>query len=92
MRELLRRVPDLERALSRLALDRGGPRDLAAVRDALAQAGRLRAALPEELPEVLTAARAALAGQEALLGLLDAGAGRRAAASRARRRLRGAGP
>ena len=73
VRELLRRVPDLERALSRLALDRGGPRDLAAVRDALAQAGRLRAALPEELPEVLTAARAALAGQEALLGLLDAG-------------------
>ena len=38
----LRRVPDLERALSRLALDRGGPRDLAAVRDGLAQAERLR--------------------------------------------------
>ena len=38
----LRRVPDLERALSRLALDRGGPRDLAAIRDGLAQAERLR--------------------------------------------------
>ena len=33
VRELLRQVPDLERALSRLALERGGPRDLAAVRD-----------------------------------------------------------
>ena len=41
-REALRRVPDLERALSRLALDRGGPRDLAAIRDGLAQAERLR--------------------------------------------------
>ena len=49
-RDLLRRVPDLERALSRLALDRGGPRDLAAVRDGLAQAERLRAALADDLP------------------------------------------
>jgi DNA mismatch repair protein MutS len=72
VRGLLRRVPDLERALSRLALDRGGPRDLAAVRDALGQAERLRAALPEELPEVLAAARAALVGQERLVRLLDA--------------------
>jgi DNA mismatch repair protein MutS len=35
VRDLLKRVPDLERACSRLGLDRGGPRDLAAVRDAL---------------------------------------------------------
>ena len=34
-RELLRRCPDIERAVSRLSLGRGGPRDLAAVRDAL---------------------------------------------------------
>ena len=33
-------VPDIDRALSRLALDRGGPRDLAAIRAAMAQAGR----------------------------------------------------
>jgi len=31
LRAALRRVPDMERALSRLALDRGGPRDLAAL-------------------------------------------------------------
>src|SRR5215510_7221755 len=37
LRERLRRVPDLERALSRLTLGRGGPRDLAATRDALAE-------------------------------------------------------
>jgi DNA mismatch repair protein MutS len=71
-REALRRVPDLERALSRLALDRGGPRDLAAVRDGLAQAERLHAALPDGLPPVLAEARTALAGHEPLAGLLDA--------------------
>jgi DNA mismatch repair protein MutS len=42
-RTLLRRCPDLERALGRLWLGRGGPRDLAAVRDALAVAAELRA-------------------------------------------------
>ena len=72
MRELLRRTPDLERALSRLALDRGGPRDLAAIRDGLAQAGRLGAALAGELPEVLAAARAATEGHEALAARLEA--------------------
>ena len=39
LRGALKAVPDLDRALSRLALDRGGPRDLGAVRAALAQAG-----------------------------------------------------
>jgi DNA mismatch repair protein MutS len=36
VREALRRVPDIDRALSRLALDRGGPRDLTAIRAGLA--------------------------------------------------------
>ena len=72
VRAHLRKVPDLERALSRLALDRGGPRDLAVVRDGLAQAVRLHAALPHELPEVLAAARAALAGHGELTDLLEA--------------------
>ena len=35
LRDALRRVPDLERALSRLTAGRGGPRDLAAIRDGL---------------------------------------------------------
>ncbi len=45
LREKLRRVPDVERALSRISLGRGGPRDLANVRDALAEAPGLRALL-----------------------------------------------
>ena len=42
---LLRKVPDLERALSRIALDRGGPRDLAAIRDGIAQAAGIHGGL-----------------------------------------------
>ncbi|MDA0231323.1 MAG: DNA mismatch repair protein MutS [Proteobacteria bacterium] len=51
MRSALRAFPDIERALSRLTIGRGGPRDLAAVRDGLALAPRLRAILdkPGEL-------------------------------------------
>ncbi len=45
VREMLRRTPDLERSLARLALGRGGPRDLASVRDALKQAESIRSAL-----------------------------------------------
>ncbi|MFD2238820.1 DNA mismatch repair protein MutS [Aureimonas populi] len=38
LREALRGLPDLERALSRLSLDRAGPRDLGAVRETLGRA------------------------------------------------------
>ena len=37
-REFLRQCADVERALARLSLGRGGPRDLACIRDTLAQA------------------------------------------------------
>ncbi len=43
LRDALRKVPDLDRALSRLALDRGGPRDLAAIRNGLEQADKIAA-------------------------------------------------
>ena len=39
LRQALRRAPDIERALSRLLIGRGGPRDLAALGDGLAAAG-----------------------------------------------------
>jgi DNA mismatch repair protein MutS len=42
LRELLRRCPDMERSLSRLTLGRGGPRDLAAIRDGLERADEIR--------------------------------------------------
>ncbi|MBP1805161.1 DNA mismatch repair protein MutS [Rubellimicrobium aerolatum] len=70
VREALRGAPDMDRALSRLALDRGGPRDLGALRDALRAAERVAGLLgPEALPGVL--AGAGLVGPEGLAGLLD---------------------
>ena len=72
LREALRRAPDIDRALARLGLDRGGPRDLAAIRAGLDQAGRIAAMLPPDAPQVLTDAARDLAGHEALVGLLDA--------------------
>jgi DNA mismatch repair protein MutS len=42
LRERLRHCPDIERALTRLSLGRGGPRDLAALRDALGETATLR--------------------------------------------------
>ncbi len=54
-REVLSQTPDLERALSRLTLGRGGPRDLAAVRDGLAQTRRLKDALGQSRLGVLPA-------------------------------------
>ena len=44
-RALLRQCPDMERALSRLTLGRGGPRDLACVRDGLVRAAEMRRVL-----------------------------------------------
>jgi DNA mismatch repair protein MutS len=49
LREALKRSADIERAMARLALGRGGPRDLAALRDTLTESAgirRLLAAVP----------------------------------------------
>ena len=73
LRDRLRKAPDVDRALSRLALDRGGPRDLVAIRTALAEAEALAALRGgRDLPELLSDALAALGGHESLLALLDA--------------------
>ena len=72
LREALRRVPDLDRALSRLGLDRGGPRDLAAIRTGLARAGDIAAMLSDvALPALLQRAAEALTGHDELLHVLD---------------------
>ena len=66
MRDALRRAlmhaPDFLRALARLSLDRGGPRDLAAVRDGLAAAVTLASILEaaQDLPPELLSAYARL--------------------------------
>ena len=66
LRERLGRVPDLERGLSRLTLGRGGPRDLAAIRDALAEGAQLRLLL--EQPEGLASLPAGLVAVRRDLG------------------------
>lgn len=67
----LARVPDMDRALSRLALDRGGPRDLSAIRAGLAQGAAIAARLPGDAPPVLRDAARDLTGHDALIRLLD---------------------
>jgi DNA mismatch repair protein MutS len=55
IREVLKQVPDMERALSRLNMMRGSPRDLAALRDGLNLATHIRQIFGElELPSGLT--------------------------------------
>jgi len=70
LRDDLRRVPDMDRALSRLALERGGPRDLGAIRAGLEQAA-LIATRMDEVPHLLAEAAGALVGHDALCNLLD---------------------
>jgi DNA mismatch repair protein MutS len=70
LREALRRVPDMDRALSRLALDRGGPRDLGAIRAGLAQAEAVSGMLGDA-PALLSEAAKTLVGHGALVDLLD---------------------
>ena len=71
LREFLRKAPDMDRALSRLALDRGGPRDLAAIRNGLAQGADIAATLTGDLPRLMAQAAEDLTGHEGLQQLLD---------------------
>jgi DNA mismatch repair protein MutS len=62
LRTTLRAAPDLSRALARLSLGRGGPRDLAGLRDAILAADQALAHLArmERPPQEIAAAMAAL--------------------------------
>ncbi len=77
VRDLLRRCPDMERALARLTLGRGGPRDLAAMREGLRQSAALRTTLlthDNELsvqPRQIADAVRQLDGHGDLVALLD---------------------
>jgi DNA mismatch repair protein MutS len=63
LRQRLQAAPDLARALSRLVVERGGPRDLAAIRDGIMAASALAARLdqgkaaPAEIAEAISALR-----------------------------------
>src|SRR5580704_10028460 len=71
LRERLKRCPDIERGLTRLSLGRGGPRDLAALRQSLGETAGLRDMLAEPglvpLPERLVAAQRGLGEHGALV-------------------------
>ncbi|MEB8388925.1 DNA mismatch repair protein MutS [Rhodobacteraceae bacterium KMM 6894] len=72
LRDALRKVPDLDRALSRLAMDRGGPRDLTAVRGGLEGALDIAELMSgHNLPDGLMAGVADLSWQDELLPLLQ---------------------
>ena len=72
LRAALRRTPDMARALGRLSVGRGGPRDLGALRDGLAAGQEAQAALDGPLPTLLAEARAALAPAPELRAQLQA--------------------
>lgn len=63
VRAALSGAPDLSRALSRVMLDRAGPRDLVAMGAALDQAGMVVGLIVNDLPERLDGARKALANR-----------------------------
>ncbi len=75
IRRLLKSVPDLARALSRVGLNRAGPRDLASLRDGLEAARALAALLHDDgfpqapPPTLLVAARKKAAATDAALSV-----------------------
>jgi DNA mismatch repair protein MutS len=73
-RVALKAMPDFARALARLAAGRGGPRDLALLRDALAGAAALRSEmeLEPERPGLLNSLLPSLGGHAALVDRLRA--------------------
>ncbi|MGH7187946.1 MAG: DNA mismatch repair protein MutS, partial [Acetobacteraceae bacterium] len=64
--------PDMNRALARLSLGRGGARELAALRDGLRVAHQAAALLAPPLPGLIDAARGSLDGGRRLAGRLTA--------------------
>jgi DNA mismatch repair protein MutS len=70
LRAILRMVPDMARALGRLSLNRGTPRDLAAIRHGLEAAFDVIAVLEDPLSHALADARAAIPAGSALAGEL----------------------
>ncbi|MCP4922972.1 MAG: DNA mismatch repair protein MutS [bacterium] len=76
-RSHLKMIPDLERALARLSLNRGGPRDLGMVRDTLQQAQALKniAESHEGIPALGSRCFQALEGYQELSEVLSSALG-----------------
>lgn len=72
LRRVLEKCPDIERALSRLSLGRGGPRDLAALRDGLGEAQKLYPLLQStDVPVLLRNVQAKMQLPSALIDLVN---------------------
>jgi len=71
LRDALSRAPDMDRALSRLALERGGPRDLGAIRAGLTQGAAIAAMIGDDEIAVLAEAARDLTGHDAIIDMLD---------------------
>ena len=72
LRATLKKLPDIERALGRLALERGGPRDLIALSSGMAQAAEVHHILAKHaLPKLLENSRLTLVGHTILLNELS---------------------
>ena len=72
VRSALKQLPDVERALGRVALERSGPRDLLALGSGIIQAAQVHALLAQhDLPPLLQNAADDLKGFEALSDELD---------------------
>ncbi len=70
LREILKRAPDIQRALSRLMMGRGGPRDLLALEGGLRASEQIRSLLEHaraELPNDLFSLSAALGSHSVLV-------------------------
>jgi DNA mismatch repair protein MutS len=72
LRDVLRRLPDIGRALGRVVAGRGSPRDLGQLRDGLGEARRIRDRLAgrPDRPALLESLLPKLAGHEVLSDLL----------------------
>ncbi|HEX4303348.1 MAG TPA: DNA mismatch repair protein MutS [Rhizomicrobium sp.] len=71
LREELRRAPDIARALARISVGRGGPRDLAHLRDGIRAARALRDTLKLDDPLKLAPGEARDACHDLTLGIAD---------------------
>ncbi len=73
LRLALRGAPDMARALARLSLGRGSPRDIASLRDGMAAAGRARGAIAGSPPALIADQLARLDPASDLADLLARG-------------------
>ncbi|MGY8985036.1 MAG: DNA mismatch repair protein MutS [Sphingomonadales bacterium] len=77
IREILKRVPDLERALGRIGIGRGGPRDLNAIKEGLKGAGEIEGLVLhpkgpfQQLGKELKRAQKNLGGHEGIINSLN---------------------